>query len=270
MASPNAFYSVQPAFTGGEISGDVASRIDLDKYQVALLQAENAIVRPYGAVRKRSGFLYCGTCKYPDRKTILVKFNFTVTISYMLEFGDRYIRIWRNGTYLGIEIETPYEAGDLSRLRFVQSVDVLYIASGKYPVKKLTRYSEDDWTFTDISWQQVPYGDLNLDEWNYITPSAPAGNITLTAVGNTWNADNVGDWIKLEQNVPGVSAGCSLNAGESEDNKSLNGSVSGYIHVGKTWSVNSQGTWAGNVTLDISYDNGATWSQLGLYIISQD
>ena len=43
MASPNAFYSVQPAFTGGEISGDVASRIDLDKYQVALLQAENAI-----------------------------------------------------------------------------------------------------------------------------------------------------------------------------------------------------------------------------------
>lgn len=269
MASPNAFYSVQPAFTGGEISGDVASRIDLDKYQVALLQAENAIVRPYGAVRKRSGFLYCGTCKYPDRKTILVKFNFTVTISYMLEFGDRYIRIWRNGTYLGIEIETPYEAGDLSRLRFVQSVDVLYIASGKYPVKKLTRYSEDDWTFTDISWQQVPYGDLNLDEWNYITPSATAGNITLTAVGNTWNADNVGDWIKLEQNVPGVSAGCSLNAGKSEDNESLNGSVSGYIHVDKTWSVNSQGTWIGTVILDISYDNGATWSQLGLYVDSQ-
>ena len=53
MASPNAFYSIQPAFTGGEISVDVASRIDLDKYQVALLQAENAIVRPYWAVRKR-------------------------------------------------------------------------------------------------------------------------------------------------------------------------------------------------------------------------
>ena len=46
MASPNAFYTLQPAFTGGEISSDVASRIDLDKYQVALLQAENAIVRP--------------------------------------------------------------------------------------------------------------------------------------------------------------------------------------------------------------------------------
>lgn len=73
MASPNAFYTLQPAFTGGEISSDVASRIDLDKYQVALLQAKNAIVRPYGAVRKRSGFLYCGPCKYHDKRTILVK-----------------------------------------------------------------------------------------------------------------------------------------------------------------------------------------------------
>ena len=257
MASPNAFYSVQPAFTGGEISGDVASRIDLDKYQVALLQAENAIVRPYGAVRKRSGFLYCGTCKYPDRKTILVKFNFTVTISYMLEFGDRYIRIWRNGTYLGIEIETPYEAGDLSRLRFVQSVDVLYIASGKYPVKKLTRYSEDNWTFTDISWQQVPYGDLNLDEWNYITPSATAGNITLTAVGSTWDADSIGDWIKLEQNVSGVSVSCG-------------GGTSGAIPIGETWKIICHGTWTGTVTIQVSYDNGATWLQLRQYTSSDD
>lgn len=100
MASPNAFYSIQPAFTGGEISADVASRIDLDKYQVALLQAENAIVRPYGAVRKRPGMIYCGQTKYQDKKSMLVKFNFTVTVSYMLEIGHKYMRIWRNGQYL--------------------------------------------------------------------------------------------------------------------------------------------------------------------------
>ena len=182
MASPNAFYSIQPAFTGGEISVDVASRIDLDKYQVALLQAENAIVRPYGAVRKRPGMIYCGQTKYQDKKSMLVKFNFTVTISYMLEIGHKYIRVWRNGHYLGIELDTPYEAGELAGLRFVQSVDVLYIASGKHPVKKLMRYSEREWKLADVDWQQVPYGDLNVDEENFITPSGTTGNVTLTAV----------------------------------------------------------------------------------------
>lgn len=257
MASPNAFYTVQTAFTGGEISADVASRIDLDKYQVALLQAENALIRPYGAVKKRPGFLYCGNCKYPDKKAILVKFNFTATISYMLEFGDKYIRIWRNGAYLNIELATPYEAADLSRLRFVQSVDVLYIASGKYPVKKLMRYSENDWQFVDISWQQVPYGDLNIDSGNYITPSGTTGSITLTASLATWSSDNVGDWIKLEQNITGYAVSCG-------------GGTSGVIAIGDTWKIICHGTWTGTVTIQVSYDNGITWLQLRQYTSSDD
>lgn len=257
MASPNAFYTVQPAFTGGEISADVASRIDLDKYQVSLLQAENAIVRPYGAVKKRPGFLYCGSCKYPDKKTILVKFNFSTMISYMLEFGDKYIRIWKNGVYLDIEFATPYEEAVLSKLRFVQSVDVMYIASGKYPVKKLLRYAEDDWEFTDISWQQVPYGDLNLDSGNYITPSGKTGSVTLTSTLPTWSEDNVGDWIKLEQNVTGYAVSCG-------------GGTSAPIFVGDTWKIICHGTWTGTVTIQISYDNGATWLQLRQYTSSDD
>lgn len=257
MAIPNAVYSVQPAFTGGEISSDVASRIDLDKYQVALLQAENAIVRPYGAVKKRPGFVYCGSTKHSDKRSILVKFNFTVTISYMLEFGDMYIRIWRNGVYLGIELNTPYKAEELSSLRFVQSVDVLYITSGKYPIKKLSRYSEANWTFTDIDWQQVPYGDLNLDEDNFITPSATIGDITLSSSLATWTEDNVSDWIKLEQNVSGSAVSCS------------NG-ISGAISVGETWKIICHGTWSGTVIIEISYDSGETWLELRRYTSAGD
>ena len=257
MASPNAFYSVQPAFTGGEISSDVASRIDLDKYQVALLQAENAIIRPYGAVKKRPGMVYCGATKYQGKKSILVKFNFTVTISYMLEFGDKYIRIWRNGVYLGIELSTPYAEGDLNTLRFVQSVDVLYIASGKYPVKKLMRYSESSWVFSDIDWQQVPYGDINLDENNYVTPSGTGGTVTLTASQSTWTSNNVGDWIKLEQAISGQSATCT-------------GGTSNTIVAGDTWKIICHGTWTGTVTIQISYDNGGTWQQLRQYTSKDD
>lgn len=257
MASPDAFYTIQPAFTGGEISSDVASRVDLDKYQVALLQAENAIIRPYGAVRKRPGMVYCGSTKYQDKKTMLVRFNFTTTISYMLEFGDKYIRIWRDGTYLGIELTTPYEAGDLSGLRFVQSVDVLYIASGKYPVQKLMRYGENEWYFDEVSWQQVPYGDLNDEDINYITPSSTTGTITLTAVCSTWNAANVGDWMKLEQSVAGSSVRCT-------------GGTSSSIAVGDSWKIITHGTWTGTVTIYVSYDSGSTWLQLRQYTSADD
>ena len=43
-------YHIQSSFATGEISPEVANRIDLDKYAAALLTAENAYIRPYGAV----------------------------------------------------------------------------------------------------------------------------------------------------------------------------------------------------------------------------
>ena len=178
---PNEFYAIQPAFTGGEISGDVASRVDIEKYQLALLQAENAVIRPYGAVRKRPGLIFCGKCKYSDRKAILYRFDFTVEISYLLEIGHEYIRIWRNGQYLNVELTTPYREADLQKLRFVQSVDVLYICSGDYPVKKLARYADTDWRLNDIDWTVPAFADLNKDEGNTITPSAASGTVTAAA-----------------------------------------------------------------------------------------
>ena len=57
---PTEYYAIQPAFTGGEISADVASRVDIEKYQLSLLQAGTANIRPYGAGRKRPGLPYCG------------------------------------------------------------------------------------------------------------------------------------------------------------------------------------------------------------------
>ena len=48
-------YVLQPSFASGEISPDVASRVDLGKYQNALLQAENVFIRPYGSAYRRPG-----------------------------------------------------------------------------------------------------------------------------------------------------------------------------------------------------------------------
>lgn len=251
--APNEIYIIQPAFTGGEISPDVASRVDLDKYQRALLQAENAIIRPYGAVRKRPGTIFCGHCKYDDKKAILYRFDFSVDISYLLEIGWHYIRVWRNGIYLDVELNTPYEEDDLKKLRFVQSIDVLYICSGRHPVMKLLRYAELNWQLTPIDWKLPAFGELNPDEDLTITPSAIKGDITLTASKDYFNTAMIGDWLKLSHIMSSRSVSLQATG------------TSGSIVVGGSWKVITHGTWSGTVKVQISLDNGATWTDERVY-----
>ena len=253
-----AFYAIQPAFTGGEISPDVASRVDIDKYQLALLQAENAIIRPYGAVMKRSGLLYCGAAKTAGSKVMLYPFRFNVNLSYLLEFGAGYVRVWREGTYLGVELATPYTAADLPALRFVQSVDVLYIASGNYPVKKIIRYSESNWQISNMNWIQPPMGDLNQNESLKVTPSATTGNsITLTANAALFEAEDVGSWMEISQRVSGTSV-------------SITSGTSSAIGVGDVWKIITHGTWKGTVTVESSMDGGSTWLEERKYTGNED
>ena len=260
MVQPTVFYSIQPAFTGGEISGEVASRVDLEKYQLALLTAENAIIRPYGPVYKRPGSIYAGRMKYDDRAAILVRFEYSVEISYLLEFGDLYIRIWRDGVRLPFELETPFVPDDLRNLRFVQSVDVMYICSGNHPVKKLLRYSENDWRFTDIAWTRQAYGDVNTDEEAKITPSGRTGDIQLTAAKDVFTADCIGDTMKIEQYVNGETV--TYNGSGTANSLT--------IQVGKQWKIITHGTWSGKICVQQSLDNGMTWVDLRTYTSSND
>lgn len=257
MPGPTNFHVIQLSAAGGEISEDVANRTDLEKYQMALLQAENAVVRPYGAVQKRPGTIYCGETKYADKKAMLVKFDFVTELAYMLEFGDKYIRIWRDGNYLGTELTTPFTEDDLLNLRFVQSVDVMYITSGNYPVKKLMRYSETDWRMEDMAFDPPAYNEINKNESNGITPSGTTGTITLNAQQSTFTANMVGDWMKIEQKISGQTVSC-------------NSGTSGAILVGDTWKIITHGTWAGSVTIEKSTDNGTTWLQERKYTSASD
>ena len=240
------YWAIQPAFTGGEISGDVASRVDLDKYQIALLQAENAIIRPYGAVRKRPGLLYCGSTK-DGGKVRLYPFHFTTELAYLLEFGAGYVRVWRGGQYLGVELATPYALAELPLLHFVQSVDVLYICSGAHPVMKLMRYGDTDWRLEEISWSCPAFGDVNKTD-DSVAPSGTTGTVTLTATGDVFDASRVGDYIQLEQRVSGQSVGTDVA-----------------IPCNDTWKIVTHGTWRGMVYVMVSYDDGATWKTLRSY-----
>jgi hypothetical protein len=168
------YYLLQPAFTGGEISAEVANRVDLDKYQFAVLQAYNCLIKPHGPIYRRPGMKYMARTKYSDKACILVPFNGADNTDYLLEIGEKYIRVHKNGLYINIEVMTPYTADMLQDLRFVQSADTMFIASGKYPVKQLARYSDTDWRFADFEITDMYFDEsTTLENYSGISYTVP-------------------------------------------------------------------------------------------------
>lgn len=187
------YYLLQCSFAAGEISPEVANRVDLDKYNSAVLKARNCHIRPYGPIYKRPGMRFVARTKYSDKKSIIVPFNGAGDADYLLEIGHEYIRVHKDGQYLGVELATPYIENTLTNLRFTQSADTMFIASGDYPVKQLIRYSDDRWEFSDFEITNMYFDEsdvLGLDYGNsYTTPGtyvfkAPAsGNYSVTMSG---------------------------------------------------------------------------------------
>lgn len=171
-------YLMQSSFATGEVSPEVASRIDMEKYQAALLQAENCYIRPYGAVYKRPGSIYCGMAK--KNKVRLIEFKSTVNHAFLLEVGEGYIRIWKDGKFTNQEIKTPYKESELPKLCTCQSADIMYIASGTHPVMQLKHYSDTDWRFEEMV-MNSQYFDESL-------------TVSNNVVDKTWNKAGTYAW----------------------------------------------------------------------------
>lgn len=277
-------YISQLAFTTGEISPDVSRRFDLDQFKSALLLAENAVIRPYGAVARRQGSEYIGQVKNKDKSTRLFEFTAEKNKSFLLEIGEQYIRVWRNGIYTGIELQTPFESDVVDKLNCIQSGDVMFICSGKHPVKTLSRYSDTDWRFDTYKLSEQPYGEVNIDKESTVILNGD----TLTATKDIFNADMVGSVMQIEHYVKAVT---TSNTGEVikgykdvwnkdhehthakyyEDYNNINYNVEQFSSdEDLSWKFTTHGTWNGTVKIQISNDNGTTWKDYRVYTSNND
>ena len=88
-------------FTGGELSPRLDGRNDLTKYPTGCKTLENFVVFPHGSAARRSGTQFVAEVKDSSKKTRLIPFEFSTTQTYMLEFGNQYIRFYKdNGQIL--------------------------------------------------------------------------------------------------------------------------------------------------------------------------
>ena len=83
-------------FTGGELSPRLDGRNDLTKYSSGCKTLENFIVYPHGAAARRSGTTFVAEVADSDNKTRLIPFEFSTTQTYMLEFSNLKMRVYKD------------------------------------------------------------------------------------------------------------------------------------------------------------------------------
>lgn len=87
---------IQTNFTAGELSPRLEGRIDLDKYGNGCQTLENMIVQKHGPASRRGGFYFSAEVKDSSKKTRILSFEFSVSQAYIIEFGDEYVRFYKN------------------------------------------------------------------------------------------------------------------------------------------------------------------------------
>jgi hypothetical protein len=85
------------SFTAGEVSPRMEGRVTLETYREGLADMTNLLVMPQGGVTRRPGTEYLGEIKNSAQSARLIPFQFKTTDTYILEFGDQVMRVFRNG-----------------------------------------------------------------------------------------------------------------------------------------------------------------------------
>lgn len=146
----------QPSFTAGELSPALGARVDLAKYASGLRTAINLFVHPHGGASNRAGTQFINEVKASANLARLIPFQFNADQSYVLEFGNLYLRVYRNGGLilnagLPYEVVTPYAHADLDQLVVVQDADIMYVCHPSYAVRKISRFADNNWTIVAVT-----------------------------------------------------------------------------------------------------------------------
>jgi len=189
------------SFTTGELSELLFGRIDIQHYFKGAETIENFAVMPFGGVIRIPGFHYVAGTKDSTKTSRLIPFSFNVDQSYILEFGDYYIRFYKDQGQIqsggsAYEITSPYSVSDLEGLQFAQDSDVMYITSVNHYPQKLSRTGHTAWTIADIPILWGPFRTMNSTATT-ITPSATTGTVTLTASTSVFSSTHIGSFWAL-------------------------------------------------------------------------
>jgi hypothetical protein len=243
-------------FTGGELSPRLDGRNDLTKYASGCKTLENMIVYPHGSAARRPGTQFVAEVKDSTKKTRLIPFEFSTTQTYMLEFGNQYIRFYKdNGVILSggspYEIVSPYLEAELFEIKFAQSADVMYICHPNHAVRKLSRTGHTAWTLTEVNFTNGPYLDTNITATTMTISAHTVGTgRTLTASQAThinglsgFQTTDVGRLVQFRDGYGKITARTSITVVTIEILKDM-----GSTSASTDWSLGAFSNTTGHAT----------------------
>jgi hypothetical protein len=206
------FVDIQTNFSTGELDPLLRSRIDLAQYNNALAKATNVVVQPQGGIRRRPGLKHI--IELPNTSTEsagngvrLVPFEFSVDDSYMLCFTHNRMHVIKDGVQItninasgNNYLTTTVTSAMLAQLNWTQSADTMFIVHPDLaPVKLVRGGSDATWTISTYAFSNIPKYAFTLTVTTptsgHLTPSAVAGNVTLTSQNSAFSAGSVGQYI---------------------------------------------------------------------------
>lgn len=168
---------IQTNFTAGELSPRLMGRVDVARYQNGAKRLENALVAVQGGIMRTWGTEFVQPAKFSDKKVRLIPYVFNRDQSYMVEFGDKYIRVFRD-TQQVAELESPYSEAMLPFINYVQGADTMFLAHQSLPIHRLRRLGDDSWLLSEAPFIVKPFDEVGDHP-----------DIDLTLEKNTANED---------------------------------------------------------------------------------
>lgn len=217
------------SFVSGELGSKLDGRTDFAKYNTGAKTLQNFLIHPQGSATRRVGTQFIAEVKDSSKKTRLIPFEFSTTQTYILEFGDQYMRVYKDkGQVLSsgvpFEISTPYLEAELFEIKFAQSADVMYICHPNHAVRKLSRTGHTAWSLDEIEFTNGPYLVQNSTSTT-INPSVTTGTGTLTASADLFASTDVDRLVKIHSGYVKITGFTSATVVDMEVKETLSAST---------------------------------------------
>lgn len=202
--------TLQTNFTAGEISPKLYGRVDVARYQNGAKLMRDTIPQVYGGAKRRDGSLFVREVKTSAKATRLIPFVYNENTAYMLEFGDLYMRVYKDGAILGApyEIVTPFTEAMLFDLDYTQGADTMFLFQDSLEIRRLRRFGDTSWTLDVAPFTATPFEEPGSYPAATLTPSASTpvgGAITLTAGAAVFAAGDVGSSVKINGGIAKIT-----------------------------------------------------------------
>lgn len=164
----------QRRFDAGELAPGLHSRDDIEQFDNGVAEMINFFPTRHGSAVSRPGMQFCGTLG-EDKAAgtvppMLYGFAVTQDLSYILEFGEQYVRFWKRNTATGTtelqqsggapyELATPYTLAHAQELKFSQLASSLLVTHPSYAPRELILVDDSpiEWTITEITFDPAAY-----------------------------------------------------------------------------------------------------------------